>query len=290
MRVTHSYQQTFERTVERISHAARSLRLHDERLERRRLVGKIPRKPVLDNVMDKRRGYGILSGGMIDGVSEAVAFAQQARNHHAEPTKKKRDYNPTILEAKRYEDAPAFFDLALSDNVLQIACDYLGEIPVLMGIKLWCTPPNEHLKGSQVYHRDGQKWLLRRAKFLINMDDVDADCGPFTFLPADVSERVSAALGSMKNQGRVTDETIYRVAKPSDAVSLIGSAGTGAVVDSSRCFHYGARVRAGERLLLQFHFLHRADALHGGPCLLSKHFVERFGDDPIRALVVPNWE
>jgi hypothetical protein len=156
---------------------------------------------------------------------------------------------------------------------------------------LWCTPASENLeklKGSQMFHRDGKRWLLRRAKFLVNMDDVDADCGPFTFLPADVSQRVSESIGSMKDQARVADDIVYRIAKPSDNVSLIGPAGTGAVVDSSRCFHYGARVKRGERLILQFHFLGRADAVHGGAAARSAGFVERFGGDRIRELVIPN--
>ena len=286
-----SRQPKLEQIVERIRRAGRSLRVRDEQVERRRLVGMIPRKRSLDNVIDERLGYGILPAGKLDAMEAAIKFAQEVRDERrSSPGKKKRDYNPTILEAKRYEDAPAFFDLILSDNVLQIASDYLGEIPVLMGVKLWCTPASdlENLKGSQMFHRDGKRWLLRRAKFLINMDDVDKDCGPFTFLPADVSQRVSESIGSMKDQSRVSDDLVYRVAKPSDNVSLIGPAGTAAVVDSSRCFHFGARVRRGERLMLQFHFLGRADAVHGGAAVRSAGFAARFGGDRIRELVIPN--
>ena len=287
-----SRQPKLEQMVERIRRAGRSLRVRDEQSERQRLVETIPRKAALDNVIDETLGYGILPVGTLDAIGTAIKFAQEVREERRSlPAKKKRDYNPTILEPKRYEDAPAFFDFVLSDNVLQIAADYLGEIPVLMGIKLWCTPASENLdklKGSQMFHRDGKKWLLRRAKFLVNMDDVDTDCGPFTFLPADVSMRVSESIGSMKDQSRVTDDMVYRVAKPSDNVSLIGPAGTAAVVDSSRCFHFGARVRRGERLMLQFHFLGRADAVHGGAAARSTGFAARFGGDRIRELAIPN--
>jgi hypothetical protein len=281
-----------EQLVERIRRAGRSLRVRVEQLQRRNLARTIPRASRLDHVIDENRGYGILPPTALDAVGAAIEFAQKIREERrASPDKKKRDYNPTILEAKRYEDAPPFFDLILSDNVLQVAADYLGEVPVLMGIKLWCTPAStnlDNLKGSQMFHRDGRKWLLRRAKFLINMDDVDEDCGPFTFLPADVSQRVSESIGSMKEQGRVPDDLVYKVAKPSDNVSLVGPAGTAGVVDSSRCFHYGARVRRGERLMLQFHFLRRADAVHGGASARSAGFASRFGGDQIRALTIPN--
>ena len=291
--MTFQLQPSVERMVERFRRTARTLRVRDQQEERRRLLSALPRKSALLHVFDDRRGYGILPVGSVDSVEPAIKFAQKVRDERRSmPAKKKRDYNPTILDPHRYEEAPALFDFVLSDNILQIAADYLGEIPVCVGIKLWCTPPSDldNLKGSQMYHRDGQKWLLRRAKFLVNMDDVDENCGPFTFLPADVSQRVSESIGSMKEQGRVSDEKVYRVAKPSDNVSLIGPAGTGAAVDSSRCFHYGARVKRGERLLLQFHFLRHADAVHGGPLVRTAAFDERFDNDPIRALAVPNRE
>lgn len=283
------HQATFERTMERIRRAARSFRVRDSQAERRRLVSMLPRKRELNNLVDDHLGYAMLPAGSIGTLPAAIKFTQQIRDERKlAPAKKKSDYNPTILDPKRYEEAPALFDLVLSDEVLQVAADYLGEIPVLLGIKLWCTPVNDHLKGSQLYHRDSQKWLLRRAKFLINMDDVDAECGPFSFLPADVSERVSQSIGTMKKQDRVADEVVYSDASPSDKISLIGPAGAGAVVDSSRCFHHGARVRRGERLLLQFHFLRLADAVHGGSTVRTSAFTERFGNDRIRELVVPN--
>ncbi|MGD9925194.1 MAG: hypothetical protein AB7V13_27665 [Pseudorhodoplanes sp.] len=286
-----SRQPGVERLIERVRRTARSFRMRDEQAERRRLVSRLPRKPELSNVMDQKSGYAILPAGSLDGVETAAAFARQYRDEHRnDVAKKKADYNPTILEVKCYEDAPAIVDFVLSDNVLQVAADYLGEIPVLMGIKLWCTPPNQEagkLKGSQMYHRDGQRWLLRRVKYLINMDQVDSECGPFTFLPADISERLSNSIGSIKEQGRVKDDVVFRTAKPTDTISLIGPAGTAAAVDSSRCFHCGARVQKGERLLLQFHFLPRADALHGGALRRTPAFTARYGDDPIRNLVMP---
>lgn len=285
------HQETFEKTMERIRRAARSFRVRDSQAERRRLLLAMPRKPELSNIVDRKLAYGKLPERISDALPAAIKFAQQIRDERKNmPTKKKADYNPTILDPKRYEDAPPIFDLILSDEILQIAADYLGEIPVLMSVKLWCTPVNDHLKGSQLFHLDNQKWLLRRSKFLINMDDVDEDCGPFTFLPGDISEHISKSIGTMKNQGRVPDDVVFKYCKPGDTVSLKGPAGTGGFVDSSRCFHFGARVRKGERLLLQFNFLSLADAVHGGTMIRTKAFDDRFGNDRIRQLTIPNTE
>ena len=278
-----------ERAVERVRGAARALKVGDELARRRRLASAIPRGTEIDHLLDERAGYGLVTPELIPEIAAAVEFAQKVRDEKREPAKKKRDYNPTILDAKHYEDAPVFFDLALCDQVLQIAAEYLGEVPILYNLKLWHTSaePAEMLKGSQLYHRDGRRWFLRRVKFLINMSDVDADCGPFTFLPADVSNRVSRALGSMKNQDHINDEIVYRHTDPSKAVAMTGPAGTGAAINSSRCFHYGARVRRRDRLMLQFQFLRIADAVEGGDIRRSAGFTERFGDDAIRNLVMP---
>jgi hypothetical protein len=276
--------------MEQLRRSARSVRVRDEMRKRKELIAGLSRNYALEDLIDKKSGYGHLPAEAIPAIPAAIKYAQKIRDGQvaSRRSKKKQDYNPTIHEPKQYEDAPAFFDLALSDEILQVASDYLGEIPVLLHIKLWCSPVNEQMKGSQLYHRDGRQWTLRRAKFLINMDEVDAECGPFTFMPADVSDRVSNAIGSMKQQGRVTDKTMFRHAAASDTVSLIGPAGTGAAVDSSRCFHHGARVRKGERLILMFHFLSLSDALYGGHMHRSQGFDERFGDDPIRRMAVPH--
>lgn len=278
---------TIEMSLEKARSIARNFKTARAVSERKRLVGQLRRKPELAGLIDEKRGFGKLPSDLIPDIKKAVQFAQAVRDERAPPVKKKADYNPTIVDGLRYDDAPAFYDLALSDEILQIASDYLGEIPVLVSMKLWRTPVAGDLKGSQYFHRDGRQWLLRYAKFLINMDDVAVDGGPFTFVPADVSEHVSRSIGTVR-QSRVKDDEFYRLAKPDDALQLTGPAGTGFAVDSARCFHFGGRVQRGERLLLQFNFRRISDAIEGGPLIRTPMFDERFANDPIRKLVVPN--
>jgi hypothetical protein len=50
--------------------------------------------------------------------------------------------------------------LSLSDEILQIATDYLGEVPLLMSPRPWWTRaqgPNAELKRTQLYHRGRPK-------------------------------------------------------------------------------------------------------------------------------------
>jgi hypothetical protein len=282
------HRQVFERTLEHVRRAAKSVRVHNERSQRRQLLAAIPRKPELDHLIDERTGYAKIPFGTIPAVAPSIKLALKILDEQRNmewPDKKQQ--LKVISQPDRYEDAPEFVELALSDEVLQIASEYLGEVPTLLRIKLWWTPVNTRLTGSQLYHRDGMHWMQRQAKFLFIMNDVGPDCGPFTFLPADVSRKVAGSLGSILEQERVTDEMVYQHANLDDAIALTGTAGTGAVVDTSRCFHFGARARGGERLMLMFNFMGSLDAYSAGGLRRSAGFEQRYGNDPVRKLAVP---
>lgn len=281
---------TVERTIERFRRATKSMKVREDRERRRQLAATIAHRPELDHLISETTGYAKIPLGTVGNVEEAVKFSQKtlAERRDMEWPDEKRQL-VVLLDPERYEEAPPLFDLALSDDILQIATEYLDEVPILMRVKLWWTPVNSRLTGSQLYHRDGMNWLQRQAKFLFVMNDVGEDCGPFTFIPADVSRRIANSLGSLRGQERVDDEMIFRYARPEDEVRLVGPAGTGAVVDSSRCFHYGARARGGERLMIVFNFMGSIDVplKRVGPVRRTAAFRERFGDDPVRELVLP---
>jgi hypothetical protein len=281
---------TIERTVERIRRVGKGLRVHSDRARRRRLAAKLSRKRELDHLLDQRGGYARIPTGTIAEMGPAIEFAYSALAEYRKTHRLGANQHLIVLgNYDQYEQAPQLFDLALSDSVLQIASRYLGEVPILTGLKLKWSPINTRLKGSQLYHRDGMYWLQRRAKFIFAMNDIDESCGPFTFLPADVSHHASRALGSLAAQRDVPDEVMYKHVSPRDALSLTGPAGTGMMVDSSQCFHYGARSRGGERLQLFFSFHPSLDAPEtGSKFRRTAAFHQRFGDDPVRNLVIPD--
>ena len=282
------HRQVFERTLEHVRRATKSVRVHSERSLRRRLLAEIPRRRELAHLVDEHAGYAKIPFGTIPAVGPSIKLAQRILSEQRDmewPDKKQQ--LKVISQPDRYEDAPEFVELALSDEVLQIASEYIGEVPTLLRIKLWWTPVNTKLSGSQLFHRDGMHWMQRQAKFLFIMNDVDVDCGPFTFLPADISRKVAGSLGSILEQERVSDELVYNHASTADAIPLIGSAGTGAMVDTSRCFHFGARARGGERLMLMFNFMGSLDAYSAGGLRRSAGFEQRYGDDPVRKLTIP---
>jgi hypothetical protein len=58
-------------------------------------------------------------------------------------------------------------------------------------------------------------------------------------------------------------------------------------VDTCRCFHYGARARDKERLMLMFQFMRPQEAFDEDRLERSAAFSEKFGNDPVRKLIVP---
>lgn len=280
------------RAIEHVVRVGRSVKGTRDRLLRRKLMSAIRRTPELNNRLDSNTGYGFLPNGTLPGVPAAVAFAQKVLEERRNIERGKKSSDPFfthLLTPLRYEEAPPIFDLALSDEVLQIATDYLGEVPVLLRITVSWSPVNSYMAGSQLYHRDGQTWLQRRAKFIFAASDVDEASGPFTFLPADLSERVSRDFRTFKMQDRVEDEVMYRFVRPSDELKFLGPAGSGVVLDSGRCFHFGSRARGKERLMIFFQFWNSIDLPpgRGGKMRRSPEFDAKFGSDPVRKLLIP---
>jgi hypothetical protein len=293
--------------------------------QRRQRASPISRRPEAEHLVEESKGYAFFSPGTFSAVAGAVIFAQKAleesRHQEPKPDKKRpkidplaaamtfawhllketRSQDPKLKESKRrvrteilvpkiYEEAPPVFDLALSDEILQIAIDYMGEAPVLLTPQLWWTEPEgptAQFRRSQLFHRGRSKGNQRRqAKFLFTMNDVDEASGPFTFLPAGLSEKITRALPNYKMGDRVSDEEMYRYVSPADTLRLVGPPGIGLMVDTCRCFHYGARARDKERLMLMFQFL-RPEEVFENRVGRSTAFYEKFGDDPVRSLVIP---
>jgi hypothetical protein len=112
---------------------------------------------------------------------------------------------------------------------------------------------------SQCFHLDEHDF--RQVKIFVNLDDVTGEEGPFTFLPAPETAAVCRAVGKGWGAGRLTDDEVLGNTAPEKVVRLIGSAGDGAFVDTSRCLHYGSRTIKGRRAILMIKYVSAPDAL-----------------------------
>lgn len=168
--------------------------------------------------------------------------------------KKAKDYMQSVLWAEDFARYPELLALGLDRRVLAAASAYLGTLPVLRTVQVFWTPApkDDQLQGSQFYHFDHDEY--REVKMFFYLHEVDDARGPFTFLPGSVSRAVAERAAPIKGK-RYADEEVYRFCDPGDAIQIKGPAGTGGIVDTANCLHFGGRVRDEGRLMVQLQYL-----------------------------------
>lgn len=200
-------------------------------------------------------GSRLLGVGELPGQAEAVAAAQvafQGLGGAREQTLRSANkrFLVSVLRDGEILEHPPLLRFIVSRAVVDAAARYFGSIPVLSTVRLWWTPVNDSIESSQLLHRDAEG--PTQLKFFLNVFAVGSDAGPLTYVPAAVSEPAMRRLGYRR--GKLTDEAADDVGVMDHGVTLIGDAGLGAVVDTSRCLHRGSRGNLEERVILMFQF------------------------------------
>lgn len=146
---------------------------------------------------------------------------------------------------------PAVLAFMLDHRFLDLASHYLGEVPVLSSASLWLSPINTSAKSSQLYHFDEAD--DRQLKFFLNVEAVREENGPFTAVPATISEEIRKRSGGHL-YGRRSDEVVASCLNGEKPMTFVGEKGALAAVDTSRCLHYGSRGNTAERVVLMFQY------------------------------------
>ncbi len=201
-------------------------------------------------------GFRLLAAGDLPGADGAVSrCAEIYRQMRAEAKVDDHLFNPrkrfllALLAAGDFCAHPELIHFMISRPVLDTATAYLGEVPILAGAALWWTPENETAERSQLFHFDGED--ERQLKLMLNVFETREEHGPFTLLPADVSASLQGP-GAMRR--RISDEEVDAACGLSNAVALLGDAGSGGFVDTCRCLHFGSRHTREDRLMLMVQF------------------------------------
>jgi len=184
---------------------------------------------------------------------------------------RKKEYLEEILSDEDLRRYPEFVQFCLSVPVVSAVTRYLGTVPVLRRVGLLLSSPADTDADSRLYHLDPEDF--RQVKIFVNVFGVTPDHGPLTWLPGPVSRaalkgvwRREKAAGAHRDQFRRWDDAeLAPHAGQSDRVALVGPAGTGAFVDTSRCLHFGSRIKPGAMRLvfyaqyLRYHFAYPTD-------------------------------
>ena len=178
---------------------------------------------------------------------------------------------------------PDILKFALHNEFFIPASIYLGQVPRLTELALWWSPKNENISGSQKFHYDHRD--TRQMKIFLNLNNICEDSGPLCFLPADVSSWFNSKIGY--NQIKNEDDVVYSVCTRDALIKNTGEAGTGIMVDTSRCLHYGSRQNKKDRLILMISYVRpnciKAKKSSRALNSLRYELAEKlFANDPVR--------
>jgi hypothetical protein len=250
-----------------------------------------------DTRLDRRDGFAVLRPGDVANTDAIIAlslrlFEEKQRQAEAEAAasgkSKKWAFLRSILTNQDLAKNPQLIDFALSDSLLSLVTNYLGTIPHLNRIDLLYSVNHggQEAISSQIYHLDPEG--TRQAKLFMNLRDVGPDEGPFTFIPASETTRIVNAIKKRRLDdtemaaGRYSDEELEAVGGLEKAISVAGRKGSAALVDTSRCLHFGSRVKPGTyRLCLYIQYCTSRE--HGNMFDASRH-----ANDPVRYLALVN--
>lgn len=207
---------------------------------------------------------------------------------------------PFIIDIAKPADLdrfPSFLDFALSAPVLTIVSKYLGFIPMLSrtmppGLRLtessskYDPGAGGPYRESQLYHLDHHDTPL--VYVIVLLRDVTMESGPFTFLPASVSERAAKALNYRNRSAayRITDEQMYSVVDEKETIPFKGAKGDVLFLDSSRCFHYGSRDCAIPRYQMMYAFVSPCRTDFSDMLVKARVYTRQPTDSRLRRMVL----
>jgi hypothetical protein len=198
-------------------------------------------------VVPEDRGFLVLPPGRLPGVDAVIADARERLRHvdydDLPEVKNKKRFLLNILDPAALTLDSAPMRLALEPGIVGAVSRYLGVVPVLTAVSVFFSDALDSApKGSQLYHCDGDE--VRQLKIFVYCSAVDERSGPLTVLDATSSRAVQKRTG-YEYRSRLTDAQVLEAMPSAAGVPIVGPAGTVAVVDTSRCFHFGSRVRPG---------------------------------------------
>jgi hypothetical protein len=143
-------------------------------------------------------------------------------------------------------DFPHLVGWGLNERILSVVEAYIGLPVAYQGLTVRRDSVGGPQSETRMWHRDNED--NRIVKIIVYLNDVNADGGPFEYIPckkSPASWRIPVVSSS-----RVTDDEMERLVPNDHHRSCTGSRGTAVIVDTCRVFHKGAIASAQDRQTL----------------------------------------
>lgn len=158
----------------------------------------------------------------------------------------------------------------VSDRLIDLAERHIGLPVTYHGAFANRQLADGRTVGTRQWHRDIED--RRMLKILVWLNDVAADGGPFTYVPAEASDRIAREL--RYPGGYVDHATVIRLAGAQAVRSAIGPQWTAVVVDTARVFHRAMPPTGCDRYAIIFTWTSRIP----GKSMPNEPFTAEEGD------------
>lgn len=168
----------------------------------------------------------------------------RTRNLEEVRKNKKAQLMTGILKPHELQLNSPFVQFPLRKEVAAAISNYLGCVPVITKIDIWFSRYSDKIDNSQLFHCDYESG--RQIKAFIFAKDIAPEDGPFTVIGAKRSDDIRKAL-NYRYGAKIPDSLVEPIVPPEEHTVVTGPKGTILLGDTSRCFHYGSRVREPQR-------------------------------------------
>jgi len=145
----------------------------------------------------------------------------------------------------------AFQRLISDPSLLAVVEAYLGPHFYLQNASMrWSNARKKNVSlsdAAQLYHADID--TINWVKIFVYLTDVNVDTGPFCFISGSHRNKPKP----VRRDGRLRDEELSAVYKPSDFIEVVGKRGTTIVADTIG-FHKGKPLAQDDRLMMYLTF------------------------------------
>lgn len=147
---------------------------------------------------------------------------------------------------------PNFYNWGIEQRLINILENYIGLPVAYHGVQIRKDFLNANQFSTMLWHRDSED--RRIIKIIIYLNDVEAENGPFEYVPASLTSidnlNFYRLYSKIYNAG-IDNEILEKIVPKSAWKSCTGQAGTVIIADTQRLLHHGT-VRTKERSTLFF--------------------------------------
>ncbi len=149
---------------------------------------------------------------------------------------------------------PELYWWGLQERLLNLVENYLGLPATYFGVDIRKDLKGLGQIGTRQWHLDSED--RRVVKIMIHLTDVDANCGPFEYIPKALTPSVYPLLRHVESRIRLLDQGMQQAIPQSAWRSCLGPAGTVMIADTACLWHHG-KVPKAERQVLYFTYTSR---------------------------------